>query len=102
MHRIALLAIFVPAALALEPRPCRADGVMLQVDVDFPGGNFVLDKIDGDIVQLHQDLRDTAGDWFYWYFRVREAGGRTLTFQFTKGNPIGVRGPAVSSDAGKT
>src|SRR5262249_18393788 len=51
---------------------------------------------------VHQDLRDTAGDWFYWSFRVKGGQGRQLTFHFTKGNPIGVRGPAVSADGGKT
>jgi hypothetical protein len=32
---------------------------------------------------------------------VRPAAGRTLTFQFTNGNVIGVRGPAVSLDQGR-
>lgn len=74
----------------------------LRIDADIPGGNIVVEKITGDDVYVHQDLRDTAGDWFYWHFRVRGAEGRTLTFHFTKSNPIGVRGPAVSADAGKT
>jgi predicted deacylase len=74
----------------------------LQVDAGIPGGNIVVDKIDGDVVSLHQDLRDTAGDWFYWQFRVRGAQGRTLTFSFTKGNVIGVLGPAMSADGGLT
>ncbi len=72
------------------------------VDVDFPGGNIVLERVEGDGVFLHQDLRDTMGDWFYWCFRVRGAAGRKLTFHFTGSNVIGVRGPAVSTDAGKT
>ena len=74
----------------------------LRVDAAFPGGNILVDKIDGDTVSVHQDLRDTAGDWFYWQFRVRGAEGRTLTFQFTKGNVIGVLGPALSKDGGAT
>src|SRR5258706_4588854 len=74
----------------------------LRIDADFPGGNIIVDKIDGDSVSLHQDLRDTAGDWFYWQFRVRGAQGRTVTFQFTKGNVIGVLGPALSVDGGET
>ena len=56
------------------------------IDCEFPGGNIVVDAIEGDTVSLHQDLRDTRGDWFYWYFRVRGAAGRTLNFKFTKGN----------------
>jgi len=72
------------------------------IDCGFPGGNIVLERVDGDDVYLHQDQRDTPGFWFYWYFRVRGAAGRTLTFHFTKGNVLGVRGPAVSTDGGTT
>lgn len=74
----------------------------VQVDAELPAGNIVVEKISGDDVFLHQDLRDTAGDWFYWCFRVREAQSRKLTFHFTSGNPIGVRGPAVSTDGGQS
>ena len=72
------------------------------IDSDFPGGNIVLERVEGDHVYLHQDPRDTEGFWFYWYFRVREAAGRTLTFHFTKGNVLGVLGPAASLDGGRT
>ena len=72
----------------------------LQIDAQFPGGNIVVEAIDGDLVRLHQDLRDTERDWFYWYFRVRGAAGRTLRFEFTQSQAIGTRGPAVSTDAG--
>lgn len=65
------------------------------IDCEFPGGNIIVERIDGDNVYLHQDPRDTGGFWFCWYFRVREAAGRTLTFHFTKGNVLGVLGPAV-------
>src|SRR6185503_18221358 len=74
----------------------------IKIDADYPGGNIVVDKIEGDTVTLHQDLRDTAGHWFYWNFRVRGAQGRTLKFQFTSGDVVGVQGPAVSLDAGET
>lgn len=72
------------------------------VDADFPGGNILFDKIEGDTVFLRQDLRDTAGNWFYWCFRIRGVVGRTLAFRFTDGNVIGVRGPAVSLDGGES
>jgi hypothetical protein len=75
---------------------------MINIDCDFPGGNIVVDKIKNDFVFLHQDLRDSAGWWFYWSFRVTGAGGSTLTFIFTDGEPIGVNGPAISTDQGKT
>ena len=85
--------------------PSQADALdaptAVAVDADFPGGNVVVEKIEGDTVFLRQDVRDTKGSWFYWCFRVRNAAGRMLTFQFP-GDLIGVRGPAVSIDAGKT
>ncbi len=70
------------------------------VDCAFPGGNIVVDKIEGDTVHLRPDLRDTKGWWFYWCFRVRGAAGRTMTFRFKGRNPIGLTGPAVSTDGG--
>lgn len=73
---------------------------LVQIDGDFPGGNVLVERIDGDDVYLRQDLRDTPRFWFYWYFRVRGAEGRRLTFHFTGGKAVGVRGPAVSSDGG--
>jgi hypothetical protein len=96
MAMIVLLAA-VRVGAEDDPTPGR-----LTVDADFPGGNVVVERIEGDDVYLHQDLRDTQGDWFWWYFRVRGAAGRTLTFHFTKSNVIGVRGPAVSADGGAT
>ena len=74
----------------------------ITVDAAFSGGNIVVDAIDGDRISLRQDLRDTEGHWFYWCFRVTGAAGRTLEFTFPEGNVIGVRGPAVSLDAGAT
>ena len=74
----------------------------IQIDCDFPGGNIVVERIDGDTVYLHQDMRDSKGFWFYWYFRVIGAAGRNLKFVFTRGDVIGVHGPGVSLDGGKT
>ena len=74
----------------------------LMVDADFPGGNIIVDRVEGDTVFLRPDLRDTSTWWFYWHFRVRGAAGRTLKFQFEGRNPIGTQGPAVSTDSGHT
>lgn len=74
----------------------------IEIDSAFPGGNIVVEGIDGDEVRVHQDLRDTLIDWFYWCFRVKGAAGRNLRFIFTKSRAIGVRGPAMSVDGGKT
>ena len=75
---------------------------MITVDCDFPGGNILVDRIDGDTIRVHQDVRDTEGDWFYWYFRVRGAAGREITVRFTGSDVIGVHGPAASLDGGWT
>src|SRR5262245_48452310 len=74
----------------------------LHIDSDFPGGNIIVDKIDGNAVHLRQDQRDTDYPWFYWHFRVRGGQGRTLDFRFTRGPVLGPRGPAVSRDGGKS
>lgn len=90
----------VTLLLLVSTNPLVAEEV--RVDCDFPGGNIVLEGIEGDVVRLRPDRRDTAGWWFYWYYRVRGVTGRTLRFEFTDGQPVGVRGPAVSTDEGQT
>lgn len=72
------------------------------IDDNFPGGNILLEEVQGNHIFLRQDLRDTAGDWFYWAFRVSGAAGQKLNFHFTGGDVLGVRGPAVSYDEGAT
>ncbi|MCZ2155306.1 MAG: hypothetical protein LC114_15620 [Bryobacterales bacterium] len=74
----------------------------IQVDGGIPGGNIIVESVAGDTIRVRQDLRDTQGQWFYWAFRVRGAAGRTLHVEFTDGNVIGVRGPAVSTDGGQS
>src|SRR4051812_3964727 len=101
MVRLAISAFFLLSGV-LPPATAAAQAGALQVDADIPAGNIVVDKIAGDDVSLHQDLRDTKGHWFYWHFRVRGGEGRTLTFHFTKGKVLGTRGPAVSIDGGKS
>jgi hypothetical protein len=96
----AIVLGLVPATQATEASMARKPPV--RIDASFPGGNIVVDSIVGDTVTLHQDLRDTAGKWFYWYFRVRGIAGRTLRFCFSESNPIGTRGPALSLDGGRT
>ena len=72
----------------------------VKIDTGYPGGNIIVEKRDGDTFFIKPELRDTRGWWFYWNFRVTGAAGRTLTFCFTNQNPIGVRGPAMSTDCG--
>lgn len=57
---MALAAGFdLPAAAPAQDAPATA--VAVAVDADYPGGNVIVEKIDGDVVQLRPDLRDTAG-----------------------------------------
>ncbi len=74
----------------------------MKIDSNFPSGNIIVDKIDGNDVSLRQDLRDTEGDWFYWCFRIRDAGGRRIRFHLTGKNLLTDRGAAASLDGGLT
>lgn len=104
------IACFIGLFYSLTCCPARAQSLgEISIDADFPGGNIVVDSITGNDVFLHQNLRDTEINWFYWYFRVSGVAGKTVTFHFThpwKGisarSVIGVRGPAVSFDEGWT
>jgi len=74
----------------------------LVVDCDFPGGNILVDAVNGNTISVRPDLRDTTIEWFYWYFRVRNCGGRSLQIHFPERNLLGGRGPATSKDRGAT
>jgi len=74
----------------------------MYISSNFPGGNIVVESIDHDTVNVHQDLRDSDGNWFYWYFSVHDAEGRKVRFNFTGMRAFAARGPAVSTDQGQT
>jgi hypothetical protein len=81
------------------------------IDTHFSGGNIIVEgsnfpsttyyaiRNGRNVISLRPDLRDTEGNWFYWYFRVRGAAGQTLRFQFP-GRHVGPFGPAYSNDGG--
>lgn len=96
-----LFILLLLAPLAGHAEEAWPNGRIMVVS-DFPGGNIVVEKFEGDAVFVHQDLRDTRGDWFYWSFAVRGAQGRTLNFHFTKSKAIGLLGPGISRDVGVT
>ena len=77
-------------------------GREIKVDKDLPAGNIVFERMIGDTVYVHQELRGSKKAWFYWAFRVTGAQKRTLTFVFTKSFAFCERGPLVSLDKGKT
>lgn len=92
--------------LALGLAACLSASAYV-VDDKVPAGNIIVDKLEGDTAFVHQDQRGTMREsWFYWAFRVTGAAGRTVKFVFTDkgsgGGPVGVRGPLVSTDGGKT
>ncbi len=90
----ALMTVALSGALSADAEIC--------VDAKIPAGNIVCERMAGDQVYLHQEQRGSTQWWFYWAFRVCGAEGRTLTFHFTDGEPVGTRGPAVSADKGVT
>ena len=98
----AVAASWVFAAVVIASAETSPPAAAVQVDCAYPGGNILVDRVEGDDVYLRQDLRDTAGHWFYWNFRVRGAAGRTITFHFTSGDVLTRMGPCCSLDGGKT
>ena len=77
-------------------------GKGVNIYCDFPGGNITIDKIKGDTIWVRPDLRDTEGEWFYWYFAVSNAAGRNLTFVFDRQNVFTRMGASISTDGAKT
>ncbi|HOX07227.1 MAG TPA: M14-type cytosolic carboxypeptidase [Planctomycetota bacterium] len=71
----------------------------ITVDCAYPGGNIIVERIDGDRLVVRQDLRDTDQWWFWWNFRVRGAAGRTLRVEFAdERGPVGPNGAVLSTD----
>jgi hypothetical protein len=75
---------------------CLNAGNNLKVFSDFPGGNIVVTRISGDTVWVKPDLSFTAGEWFYWYFKVSGVSGKTVNFKFDQNNVFAKYGPAYS------
>lgn len=90
------------AATILTLAVSSAEAGQIKIDTDFPGGNIVVESINNDVVRVHQEMRDSGGEWFYWAFRVTGAEGKTIRFEFTTRPPLSTRGPAYSRDGGKT
>ncbi len=101
MRKIAafLGALTFPAGLLLSQ-----SNAVLPANAGFPGGNIVVQRVEGHRVFVAPDLRDTQKGqwWFYWNFRLKPAGDTPFEIVFTGKDPIGVRGPAASFDGGET
>ena len=72
----------------------------MQIDTQLPAGNIILERIEGDDIWLRPDQRGGTHWWFYWAFRLLNAAGRRIRVHFTDHEPVGTRGPAISSDHG--
>ena len=78
----------------------------ITIDKSFPGGNIFVESIQEEMVVLNPELRDTAGNWFYWQARVRGAAGKKLLFRVELPSrrdypTLSSRGPAVCAKNGR-
>ncbi len=59
-----------------------------------------MESADKNGARLRPDTTHCAEDWFYWYFRVSGAAGRTLRFEFPARPVVTGMGPLASFDGG--
>ncbi len=85
--------------LFLAPMPLWAE-MKVAIRSDFPGGNVLIKKNEGNEVHLAPDLRGGPA-WFYWNFEAEVSEAGTVRFKFPSPT-VGVRGPAISHDEGKS
>ncbi|MEI7733324.1 MAG: hypothetical protein WCO56_27380 [Verrucomicrobiota bacterium] len=106
MKTISLLSVWfgftVLLAAGRAESSASSDG--FTVDADFPGGNIQVVRTEPGRFILAPDLRDTQTNqwWFFFNVRLRGPAGSAVELAFAEKKPIGVRGPAVSTDAGLT
>jgi tetratricopeptide (TPR) repeat protein len=94
-RRISLLACALSVLIAASAR------AEVAINTSFPGGNVLVKNNAGRTVEIAPDLRG-GKPWFYWYFEAVSSEPGRATFVFAKPGAIGVRGPAISHDEGKT
>ena len=74
----------------------------MTITTTVPAGNALIDRVAGNDVWLRPDLRDTAGEWFWWSIGIRAAAGQTARLHFAGHVPLAARGPALSFDGGQS
>ena len=74
----------------------------IKISSDFPGGNIVVNKIEGDTVWIKPDLSFTRGEWFYWYFKISGVSNKSITFKFDQNKVFSKYGPAYSLNNDET
>ncbi len=87
--------------LSLLPAHLTASEMKVAIRTDFPGGNVLVVKADGATVHLAPDLRGGPA-WFYWHLEAEATQAGTVNFVFANPPMIGVRGPAISRDGGRS
>ncbi len=94
-------------ALLLFASTARAADDPVAITAKFPGGNILVDHHEGNSVHVAPDLRGDS-PWFYWYFQATAVQPGRVRFVFPEkvagfmNGGIGLQGPAISTDAGKT
>lgn len=100
--RSALVAIL---SVIMTTTITYAAGPTLSIQADYPGGNVIVESIDGMTAHVAPDLRTTKNsEWFYWDFTAKasQPGRAKFIFNAVNGARIAMRGPAYSLDDGKT
>jgi hypothetical protein len=100
-------AVVVATVLATSTAVAASPEGAVTIDAAFRGGNIVVEANDGAAVQVAPELR---GDnpWFYWYFQATATTPGRVRFVFPEkvagavNGGIGLQGPAISTDLGKT
>jgi hypothetical protein len=99
-----LLACLAGVSSAEGREPPRG---AVTVATKFPGGNALVERIEGDTVHLAPDLRG-GRPWFYWSIAATATEPGRVRFVFPEkvagfvNGAIGFQGPAISTDGGET
>ncbi|QDU92716.1 M14 family zinc carboxypeptidase [Lignipirellula cremea] len=103
VKRLALSSLLPLAAVLFSGALVARADAQVAINTDFPGGNVLVEKVEGDTISIAPDLRG-GRNWFYWYFEAEAAKPGRVTFLFpaSAGAQIGVNGPAVSLDGGQS
>ncbi len=98
---MSLIRVLLAVVGCVVTWPLDAAEMTVAIRSDFPGGNVIVVKNAEANVELAPDLRGGM-PWFYWHFEAQAAQPGKVTFAFDGQPRIGVRGPAVSTDGGRS
>lgn len=98
MYFVKLILLLVLSLFTLH---ADAAEMKIAIRADFPGGNVLVVKNEGPMVELAPDLRG-GKPWFYWHFEATASAPGAATFAFAGSPMFTVQGPAYSVDEGKT